>query len=348
MNKFNICTSVYVGLEEYPLNENINYLHFLYENGINRIFISGHMPEVHDNFLNELRAVIEEAKKLQMDIILDVSKPALPRLGEIKDIFALRLDWGFNIDDIVELTKEDYFIELNASVINEKTLLALKSKNVDFSKLRVSHNFYPKPYTGLSQDNVLAKNNLFHQYGMTVMIYIPSSNGKRPPLKEGLPTIEEHRYLDIEAILSELTLLDVDEVCFGDAYCSKEEINAAIQFDNEILQIPIIIYDGISKTEEEILNKIHTNRADQSIYFIRSSCRVKESIPHFNNIERSKFSITIDNKDFLRYQGEVGIMRLNLEKDLRVNVVGKALITDYLLQNFKPSQKFKFVIKGKE
>lgn len=338
--------SIYVGLDDYPYQKNIEYLHNLSNIGIKRIFISAHMPEVKDTFLEELIGLIDEANKLNMEIILDISKPSLEKIGIIGNIYSLRLDWGFSNDDIIELRNYPFLLELNASTITQSALEDLKSRGLDFNKLRVSHNFYPKPYTGLSYEAVLEKNKLFRSYGMHIMIYIPSSVGKRPPLYEGLPTIEEHRNLDLDSILADMTLLDVDEVCFGDAYASNEELEAAINFDLEIINIPIYIYDSICDTEKEILNKIHRNRADQSIYFIRSSHREINEITPFNTINRSKYSITIDNREFLRYQGEVAIMRMDLEKDHRVNVVGKALISDFLLQNMKPRQKFRFRIRG--
>lgn len=346
MKNFIVSASIYVGLDDYPYDENLKYLNMLHEVGIKRIFISAHMPEANDKFFNELKAIIDEANRLHFEIILDISKPTFLKFGIIHDIYSLRLDWGFDVDDILELSKNPFFIELNASTTTSSLLEELKQKGLDFKKLRVSHNFYPKPYTGLSQEDVLMKNNLFKKYGLTVMIYLPSKYGKRPPIYEGLPTIEEHRELDLLAILSEMTLLNVDEICFGDAYCSLNELKTTLDFDIETLQIPIILYEGIDGVQKEIIGLVHRNRSDQNHYFIRSSIREKRIISPFNTIERKKFAITIDNHDFLRYQGEVGIMRKDLPQDNRVNVVGYALISDFLLDNFPGSQKFKFIIRG--
>lgn len=347
MRKFDISASLYVGLDEYPLEDNISYLKLLYDVGVRRIFISAHMPEAHSDALAELNILIDKAQTLNMEVIVDVNKNALKKIGIINNIYSLRLDWGFDFEDIIELTKYDFLIELNASVVKKELLDKLIERKIGLSKFRVSHNFYPKPYTGLSQDDLIAKNKLFHEYGFKVMAYLPSMAGKRPPLKEGLPTIEEHRNLDVLASLSEFALLGVDEVCFGDAYCKMEEIKAALNFDKEILEIPINIYEGISEVELDILSKVHRNRQDASKFLIRSSYRSKDEIPSFSTINRNKFMVTIDNKDFMRYQGEVGIIIKNLPSDVRVNVVGEALITNYLLKAIKPGQKFKFKIRGK-
>jgi len=348
MRNFSVSASLYVGLKAYSLDDNIAYLKDLYAAGIKRIFVSAHMPEAGDEALSELKIVIAEAKKLGIEVIVDINKKVLDKIGLIDDIYSLRLDWGFSFDDIIKLTQYDFKIELNASVINKDLLTKLKAKEVDISQFRVSHNFYPKPYTGLSQEDLLKKNELLKAYGFKIMAYLPSQAGRRPPLEEGLPTIEDHRNLDILAALSELALLGIDEVCFGDAFCDIEEIKAVLQFNLDELEIPIKVCKGISKTESEILSKFHQNRKDASRFLVRSSFRSKDRVSPFNTVERKKFSVTIDNENFLRYQGEVGIIIKDLPKDERVNVVGRALITKYLLENIKAGQKFKFRIRGYE
>lgn len=346
MRKFVISASLYVGLDDYPLEKNIQYLHLLHQKGIRRVFISAHMPEANQSFTNELETIIKEANNLEIDIILDISKPTYEKLKINDNIYSLRLDWGFNFEDILQLARNPYLIELNASTITKTLLERLKAKGFDFNKLRVSHNFYPKRYTGLTQLDLLTKNKIFKEYNLHIMAYLPSYSGKRPPLYEGLPTIEEHRNLDLYGALADYALLNVDELCFGDAYCDEEELEITLNFDCDNLTIPIKIYEGISNIEMEILNKGHRNRTDQSKYMIRSSYRESRKIIPFNTIARRKFSVTIDNYQFSRYQGEVGIVREDLAPDERVNVVGTALISDFLLQHLPPSQKFNFIIRG--
>lgn len=335
-----------MGLDEYPHDKNIEYLHSLKNVGVDTVFISSHMPEMNEYAMSELHSLVELAKKLNMKIILDVNGSSIKRYPVPKGIYSLRLDYGFNVNDIMELAKNDYLIELNASVIQKEELLFLLKQGIDITKFRISHNFYPKPYTGLSHEEVLDKNIFFKSLGMEVMAYVPSSFGKRPPIKEGLPTIENHRYAVLESCLADYSMLLIDEVCFGDAYASMDEFNRALNYEKDILSIPILVYKGLSKTQLDILNKVHTNRADANEYFVRSSYRTKEEIVEFNAIARERFMITIDNSNFMRYCGEVGIMKKSIGRDYRVNVVGVAQISDYLLDNIKPSQKFKFIIRG--
>ena len=344
--KFDVMASLYVGLDEYPLDENIRYLYTLKEAKIDYVFISSHMPEANEEATSELNEIIKIANELHIKIILDVSKRSVLEYGVPKGICSLRLDYGFNVDDILKMANEEYLIELNASVIKKSELLYLIDKGFPRNKLRISHNFYPKPYTGLTLETLKEKNDFYKDLGFRIMAYIPSSNGKRPPLKEGLPTCEIHRNNDLVSSLSDLNILGVDEVCFGDAYASLEELRTAKSFNRNQLIIPINVFKGISDIEREIIQKNHTNRIDINENFIRSSIRVTDEIKPYNTISRNKKYITIDNKGFKRYQGEVSIMKKDVEMDERVNVVGVALISDYLLNSIKPNQKFKFEIRG--
>ncbi|MGD9605067.1 MAG: MupG family TIM beta-alpha barrel fold protein [Bacilli bacterium] len=337
--------SVYVGLEQ-SLEANLAYLETLKGLGIELLFISAHMPEMRSDFQTELGELVKKGEALGLKIILDVSKPMMAHF-QIPNIYSLRLDYGFSLEEIYELSLQyPFFLELNASTVSEKQLRTLAVMGLDMRRIRVSHNFYPKPYTGLTQEQVLAKNTMFKQYGLTVMVYIPSKNEQRGPIYEGLPTIEDHRYLPLEAMLSEMRHLEVDEVVFGDSFASREELMIAKQFDYDLITIPLSLTIEISEEERKQLQLIHRQRADSNVFGVRSSTRLKQGTitPH-NSIDRKRFDVTIDNQAFLRYQGEVTIVKKDMPADIRVNVVGRALISEYLLENLKPGQRFKFIIK---
>ena len=287
---------------------------------------------MNKNFIIELHKVCAYAEKLNIKVILDVSKKAYSELS-LPKVYSLRLDYGFKLDEIIDIYKKnEYVIELNASTITIDELMYLKKHGVNLSTIRISHNFYPKKYTGLSFEDVISKNEAYHKLGMKVTIYIPSFNQKRPPMYEGLPTVELHRNMNPYAILSTISYLKCDGIFFGDAYASKKELEFAKSFDFDVIQVPIVITSDTSVYEEELLKRMHINRNDENSYFIRSSCR--------------SFDVTIDNAKFGRYQGEVCIMKTNLEADDRVNVVGKALINDYVLKAITGGKKFKLVIVG--
>lgn len=343
--KIEVGASVYVGLDEYPLEKNLKYLEMLKEEHIEKVFISGHIPEVKEGFVEELKEVCKKAKELGLKMILDISKPMYEKLSScLPDVYALRLDYGFSLEEMVKMCKENKFIiELNASTITEEKVNYLLNQGIVLQNIRVSHNFYPKKYTGLSRESVLKKNEFLNSLGMKVAIYIPSSNQHRPPMYEGLPTIEEHRNQILEATLSEIRSLGVSEVIFGDAYCSLNELTLARDFNYDISVIPLKLFDDCSDEIKKTLEKVFVNRTDATPFFVRGSNRC-ENIKPFNTIKRNKKYVTIDNEGFKRYQGEVCIMLEDLESDERVNVVGECMCSLETLKMIKPGGKFIFKI----
>lgn len=346
-NKIGVSASIYIGLEEYPLARNLEYLKMLRKNGIDTVFISAHMPEMKvDQASEDLKAILERCKEHQIKVVLDVNKDRLLQMekeGALDGIYSIRLDYGFSNKDILELMKKGYLVELNASAVKEETMEYLKANGADFTNFRVSHNFYPKKYTGLSYETLKKKNEFLKSYGCYIVIYIPSHHQHRPPLFEGLPTLEAHRDAPLTEMLSEAKILGCDEVCFGDAYCSEEEIRYATSFDCGIIKVPVTLKKDVSENVIKDITKIHTNRIDESEYFVRSSVRCNGIAP-FNTIKRSVKDVTVDNELFMRYQGEVSIIKKEMEPDERVNVVGKCNCNEFLINNIKPGDKFKLVI----
>lgn len=342
-----IGASLYVGLPDYPLEKNLEYLHMLKRCGIEKVFISGHMPEMRDGFDEELRAVVSAAGELGMKVILDISPVAFAKIT-LPPLYALRLDYGFSREEIVRLANEnDFLIELNASTISEEDLRYLLNRGVKPERLRLSHNFYPKPYTGLSAEDVLLKNRMFRKYGLTVAAFIPAQKGKRPPLYEGLPTVEDHRHMPLLAVLSEVAGLELDEVYFGDAYAGEDEIKTAIGYDGETIYVPIVLYPDATDAEKAMLFREHRNRPDATPYFIRSSVRARGiTIKPRNTVQRQMHEVAVDNENFGRYHGEVAIMTSALSADERVNVIGKARISAFMIEEIKKGKKFTFIDMG--
>ena len=345
-DKLGVSASVYIGLKEYPLKRNLDYIKMLKANGVETVFVSAHMPEMSENIDEELKEILKECKKLKIKVVLDVNKDKFLQMekdGQLDGVYSIRLDYGFRNKDIVDVINRGYLVELNASAVKEETMEYLKANGVDFLNFRVSHNFYPKKYTGLSYKVVKEKNEFLKSYGCYVVIYIPSHHQHRPPMYEGLPTLEAHRNASLTAILTEAKMLDCDEICFGDAYCSEEEIRYATTFDSGIIKVPVTLKKDVSEEIIKNLTKLHRNRIDESEYFVRSSVRC-DGIKPFNTVPRNIKDVTIDNELFMRYQGEVCIMKQSIEADERVNVVGKCNCSDFLINNIKPGDKFRLVI----
>lgn len=343
-----IGASVYLGLDDYPLEKNIEYLKLLKKKKISYVFISSHMPEANSKFEEELKTVLEFCKKNKIKIILDVNKQRLLELEEkglIDGIDTIRLDYGFSKEEILAYQHKNFNVQLNASTVKSDLIEYLKANNANLSKYSLSHNFFPKPYTGLSYEEVKRRNDYYHSMGFKVMTYMPSFVNKRMPLYEGLVSVEEQRYSNVIANVSEMILLNTDIACFGDAFVTEEELDDAINNSLDMIRIPVQLIDGLNEASMNVINSVHRNRLDKSEYMIRSSIRVDGIEELNNNIIVKEKDITIDNKLYKRYQGELGIALKEMKANEAVNVVGKCLCSKWLLDNIEGAIKFKFVIK---
>lgn len=304
------------------------------------------MPEAGSHVYDEFLAIKDKAKSLGLELIVDVSKPTFDK-HKMFGVDRIRLDWGFSKEDIVDLVLDGYDIELNASTLTEELVDYLKER-IDLSLVTVSHNFYPKKYTGLKYEDVKERNNFLNNLGFKVMGYIASLENKRPPLYLGLPTVETMRKMPVFLQKQEMELLGFSKICFGDAIISNKELKELTE-EKEYFTVPLVLKKGISEKEKEIINKVHRVRIDQSEYMIRSTkYRGEKGIEPNNTEKRSKYDITIDNDLMKRYSGELNIMLTDLEADKAVNVVGRAILSDFSLDYLKMQIPFVFEVIGEE
>ncbi|MCP2241175.1 DUF871 domain-containing protein [Thermoanaerobacterium thermosaccharolyticum] len=353
--------SIYLN-DEFTLDNNMKYAKLAKENGMEKVFTSFNLPEInYEEKLKEIKDLIKYIKSLNMQITVDISPKTLNIIGSTYDNLSefnkygfscLRLDYGFNPDEIAMMTKNKYdiAIELNASTITKEFIENLIEKGVNLNNLRTCHNFYPKPYTGLSYSFFESQTKMIKEYGLKVSAFIPSQKGKRGPIYEGLPTIENHRNLNPEIAAKYFIYSGlVDDIYFGDAYASDDELKSVISINKEVIELDIVETYDLSDLEKNIIfNTNHTNRSDESEYLIRSeesriSVRDASEIQPYNCIERKKYSVTIDNSHFKRYSGELNICKKDLPKDNRVNVVGYISDDEHILVDLiKPGTKFCF------
>lgn len=70
-----------------------------------------------------------------------------------------------------------------------------------------------------------------------------------------------------------------------------------------------------------------------------------DKIYELNTIDKNYGDITIDNENYMRYMGELQILKTNQKWDYRTNVVASVLQKDiYLLKYIKGGKKFHFNI----
>ena len=179
------------------------------------------------------------------------------------------------------------------------------------------------------------------------MAFVPGDIGHRGPLFEGLPTLEDQRDKNIFASTLELLkVYKLDRVYIGDERIS----------DNQMEHFKAYIKDGVyilhstikdEYKDLEILKNIQTNRSDGAKLVIRSrESRIDYDmkVDPNNCIDRLAGSITLDNKLYGRYEGELQVTRVDLPQDDKVNVIGKVDNGDIqVIKYISAGDKFKLI-----
>jgi hypothetical protein len=154
--------------------------------------------------------------------------------------------------------------------------------------------------------------------------------------------LECHRGLRPVISAQHLLHSGIDTVYVGDAFASLEELRSIASLKRDIYTIPVKL-TGLSEEEKHILAGVHTNRMDPGEYVIRSQeARLRKlgRITKRNTARRKKYSVTIDNEGYLRYEGELQILKKDMEADERVNVAGDASEAGLLIEMIKPGEAF--------
>ncbi|MEG6586600.1 DUF871 domain-containing protein [Dendrosporobacter sp. 1207_IL3150] len=349
--------SAFVGMGN-SLETICRYLELARLYGYSRLFTSLHIPEANsDEMVSDFHEFVAHAVELGYSITADISPRACEMLGaDLSDFSALkklglsaiRLDDGFSPEQIAELSVTcGMDIEINASTITPITLQQIYNAKADVTRLRACHNYYPRPETGLAFNLFAERCQLLRDYKIPVLAFVPSRSYPRGPIFAGLPTLEKHRSISPQLAAKELLASQfVDGVLFGDPLVSEEELASVACLDASCIELQVVVEEDASAIEREILFAVHTNRTDPGEWVIRSQeargmCHT--AIPVRTSRPRQLGGVTIDNQDYLRYMGEMQVMRASLPADPRVNVVAHIIPEElFLVDYIKPGGSFRF------
>lgn len=328
--------------------------------GISRIFTSLHIPETDTTALRRnLGDLLQAARQYDMDVIADVSPSVcdlleLPRLDPSYLIEAglttARLDFGFSVAQTA-LWSRVMNIQLNASTVQPDYLAALAREGADFTHIDSLHNFYPRPNTGLSESFFVKQTSLLHEKHIPVGAFVPSQASPRGPLYEGLPTLECHRGADLYQSARHLALLGVDSIYIGDAQPSEDELQALQSVCNEaagtvVLRVQLLTQDW---RMQDFLSHTFTSRLDEAADVIRAQ-ESRGLAKHLTIVpdttvcrDRQVGDITVDNTGFLRYAGELQLIKRPLPYEKRTNIVARIVPEDiFFLPYITAGTKFRF------
>lgn len=345
-------------LNEDFTQETYNYMTEMVEHGFKGIFTSIHIPEEDNNkYLDGLQKLGTFSRKNNLELVVDISGAALDKLGvSFNDLSPLkkmgltgiRIDYGISME-IVAKASQVMGIALNASTISEDDLTILRKHSANFENMEAWHNYYPRPETGLGKKAFQKQNEWLKEVGFKVMAFVPGDGKKRGPLQQGLPTLEKHRGgAPFSGALELLNDCHVDKVYIGDPGIEKRTKE---QFGYYVTEAIILFHASlIGQSVEAIpsyMQGVHTNRMDAARDAIRSqeARLLKEAPIEPRYTERRPIgTITLDNEQYGRYEGEMQITKRNLARDDRVNVMGRIIERDQnLIKYCKAGQKFKII-----
>ena len=300
------------------------------KDGESLAFTSLHIAEeIDEEYIQRITEMLSFLRQRGYGIIADVSRRSLNAFGvetleELKeklDLDILRIDYGFSEKEISDFAKRNP-VGINASLITDTNISNLTE---DKREIYAMHNFYPRPETGLDEEQFKELNNMLRKEKIKTLAFIPGDIIKRGPIHEGLPTLESHRNISPYAAFVDLyNKYGVDYIFVGDGIINKEEQSYIELFLREkIFTIPVIL----NVSSETLNNMTYTIRGDSPKAMLRLQesreyATFGEHIEPSNCYVRTRGTITIDNYLYKRYSGEIQILRKDLPKDDRVNVIG--------------------------
>ena len=344
--------SLYPGLDRTP-EENLARLEQAADLGFTDLFLSFHIPETDEKaFSRQVTPLLERAAALGIRTTGDL----VPGKAVPEQLTCLRLDDGYTPEAMADLQARypTKILVLNASAVTEQQLQAMEDAGVVLSRVEALHNFYPHPHTGLSEAYFRRQNDLLHGYGVKVGAFVPSQCGCRGPLYEGLPTLEKDRHRAVGLAAQHVLLLGADAVYIGDDAPSEAELQALANLNPEVVTLDLVTEEH-TPLHAILVTHVYETRPDQSEEVLRTT----NSRQLWNNIEipacpadtSSLFplgsslpigTVTLDNKAYGRYKGELEITLTPLPSDPRVTILGRIPEEElFLLELLRGGRKFR-------
>ncbi|MDO3411970.1 MupG family TIM beta-alpha barrel fold protein [Saccharibacillus sp. CPCC 101409] len=328
---------VLVSLTEQSVEKTLDYLEEMRSIGFDTIFTSLQMPEEDPaGLLSPLERIGGFARERGMTLMADVSPRAFKHFsaGKLREagVTGLRIDYGLDNAQIAALSRE-WTVAFNASTIGDDFLDDLRRLDANFDALEAWHNYYPRPETGLDEEDFRKRNRWLRERGLKVAAFVAGDGNLRGPLREGLPTLERHRGMSPFAAALELKHEnEADRVIVADLSVSERTRRRF-----EALNEGRVLLEAEDWLDSPLWADTHRNRPDIARDAIRSEearRRAREPIEPRRCIQRPRGAITVDNDLYARYAGEFQIVLNPLPADERVNVLGYVAERDLPLLRF--------------
>lgn len=359
-----------LGISIYPdktsVQEMKEYIIRAEEAGFSRIFsclLSVDKPK--EVIKQEFLEINQFAKAHGFEIIVDVSPRVFSTLEISYDDLTffheieadgIRLDAGFggHQESMMTFNKFNLKIEINMS-IDTNYIDTIMDYQPNQYNLIACHNFYPHPYSGLTEDHYQRCTERFKKYGLRTAAFVASKNPDAYgpwPVDYGLVTLETHRNLPIDIQIKDYVAMNqIDDIIISNFLPSEEEFQAIKKVNLQKLNFQVELHEEIPELMKKIVvEEPHFNRGDENAYLIRSTMsRVKYKGQGFPVLNAPKIikrgDIVIESDDFGHYAGELNIAKQDMENTGKSNVVGRIIEQEhFLLDRLKPWQNFEFTL----
>lgn len=362
-----------LGISLYPEQETMQemkaYMELASKHGFTKIFTSmfsvpGEAKEVTKLF----KQLCELAHQFSMEVCVDANSMMFEKYGAAPSnlqvfkeigIDEIRMDMCFGDERDQQLVDNKEGIKIQFSAFMVDIVKPVVEKLSDPARVVMCHNFYPQRYTGVARNDFKRINAIWKQAGTGIAAFI-SSNDKEAhgpwPVKDGLPTLEMHRFSPISYQVRDLMAMDTDTIYFGNAFASeaelqeaKEAVDMACIHRNEQeekvehmmrallphlgekkIVMRVDMENGLNDNEKEILLSFdkHADFGDSNEFMLRSrvtrSIYGKKSIPA-RACDKNVFTkgdVLVINDNLAHYRGELQICRSEMENDGQRNLVG--------------------------
>lgn len=358
-----------LGISLYPehstTEKDTAYMELAAKHGFSRIFTCLLSVEKDaDSTIEEFGGFIKRAHDLGFAVSVDTNEHVFERLGaspidlspfKRMGVDIIRLDGHFGDmgDMMITRNHEGIQIEFNAS--GNIALDLLIERGADSRNMVTCHNFYPEPYTGLSEETFQRLSRKYKGMGLTVAAFVSSQQPDTfgPwPVFAGLPTCEDDRRRPIDLQARHLIGSGlIDDIIIGNAFASEDELVALASVDTTRTTMRIDIVDDLSEIEREIIwDFAHTTRGDASAYMLRSSfprMKYKGSTIAPRTLNAPCFKrgdVMIVNDNMAHYRGELEVALKDIPNDGTRNLVGRIPKEEqFLLEYIKPEYAFGFI-----
>ncbi|BCU66946.1 hypothetical protein HS7_03830 [Sulfolobales archaeon HS-7] len=297
--------------------------------------------------VGKAKEIAELLNNLGFYYVVDVSPDVFNQLGAsprnlrvFKDIGVggLRLDWGFSLDEMVEIANNELGLktELNASVFPVDHIDEFLRKVRDPELVMASHDFYPWMETGLSLEDAVAKSKEFHSRGISVAAFIVRKGGARS-------TIETLRELDIGTSANVLINTKViDRIWIGEPEPTKtelEDVSSSLMYT----RLRVRVYPNVTEEEKKVFGREFRDvRIKENSVGLTTAG--ENNITPRNVVRRYSGSVCVvnDNPHYI----QVWIFKKDVNADGRFNVIGEILEEDsFLLEHLAERTGGTFRIK---